>query len=67
MIAITEACPDHGMTILHHLLGFSSNEQSHKTHDSSEKTFSLRLLSSLCKPTSSINRERYKVYNILVL
>ncbi len=61
LIAMAEDSPEHGITILHHLSGFSPREmaESRESNHTNDGPFSLRLLSELCKPTSGINIQRY--------
>ena len=72
LVAIAEVCPEHGMTILHRLFGFStSNMSGLQFQDRAEVPFSFSLLSRLCQPISEVNKERYlcmqlRMYNIHV-
>ena len=65
LLAQAEQCPDHGMTILYHLLGFTTpasggaSSEAWAADRASSGPFSFHLLSKLCQPTSDIARQRY--------
>ena len=66
LIAIADQCPDHAMTILHHLLGFPAAtgpgsglpELTQDRDAAGSSSFSFCLLSKLCEPTSDVSRQR---------
>ena len=61
LFALAEASPEHGLTILHHLLGLIPNQQlgMRVMAQFEEVPFSFSLLSKLCEPTSEVNKQRY--------